>query len=349
MRVMFAGISGVERRLVLSKVGDAIGADWVEVDDVVSELARSKYGINVPLPRLLDASHINRGRVSRLYNEALSNAKAKLIGLHLTFYRKGAFYSPILESLDVLSELNVKMVVTLIDDVYDIVYRIGRKEARLRIGTRLSLSGALHWRAVETMVADIVAAYLGVKNYLVAVKHPVEVFARLLAEPNAKLIYVSHPIRLIRDKPDKLKEVVEFKRRLLDAGFVVFDPATIDEGVDAVYSLERRLPLPKEPTVPPTVREMVLNLDEETASIIKEHIEERDYRLISQSHAVVAYRPFMEKMLHKGVLSEMDAAIALGKQLFVYDPKKEFIHDVFYPKSPVCDDFDELVEALRSV
>ena len=147
---------------------------------------------------------------------------------------------------DVL-QLNPSCFITLVDDVYSIYFRVNEREKENPEGSYLRLQDILEWRHSEMIISDQFAASLGVKNYVVAVKHPVSTLCRLIFERKNKdmlPLYVAYPISAPRKKshndenlPDEndfrttgQKEMDQNRLQIHNMkNCIVFDPITVDE------------------------------------------------------------------------------------------------------------------------
>jgi hypothetical protein len=138
-------------------------------------------------------------------------------------------------------------VVTLIDDIYDVYFRLlepgqlfanaaARRNEDPVLVSVSNLLWVLRWRHAEVAQSLALAGHLGVPHYLLATKHPLLMVARLLDpdNPELKLHYLSHPITSIREQGKVLDpftgELKGFCYPLLnDPGSFTFLPTTIDE------------------------------------------------------------------------------------------------------------------------
>lgn len=135
------------------------------------------------------------------------------------------YFTPI--DLDILKELKLRRVVTLVDDIYDIWYRLRQgnqlwDQATYQASehTPFSLSvlaitqllTLLDWRSAEILAAEAAASALHIPHLVLAVKHPCEVLYGIICEEKVP-IYVSHPITEPRrlEQTEDVHLVDEFK------------------------------------------------------------------------------------------------------------------------------------------
>ena len=127
------------------------------------------------------------------------------------------YFAPI--DLDVLKQLDLRRVVTLIDDIYDIWYRLRQgnqlwDQATYQASQQTPFSWSvlaitqlltlLDWRSAEILAAEAVASALHIPHLVLAVKHPCEVLYGIICEEKVP-IYVSHPIT----EPRRLEQTAD--------------------------------------------------------------------------------------------------------------------------------------------
>ncbi len=148
--------------------------------------------------------------------------------------------------------LRVETVITLIDDVYDVISRLRAPGQLFDLGPLLGADRSLRswlvahfellrlfdWRAQEILASEELARQVGAPHYVLATKHPVEVGDALIAT-NKVPVYLSHPILEIRRLQQvgnretaraAIEEIQALSLRLVDsARLVPVMPTTIDE------------------------------------------------------------------------------------------------------------------------
>lgn len=146
-------------------------------------------------------------------------------------------------------EMKPKLVVTLIDDVYDCLVRLRRQGQIFAPTTRERdhpvaslawlLLKILSWREFEVRFSQQIARAIEAKHFLFPVKHPARTFEKLLDYPGQRCVYLSHPISVPRraglssDSEDgsQLVQYIEATANVLrnDDEYVLFEPTAIDE------------------------------------------------------------------------------------------------------------------------
>lgn len=193
-----------------------------------------------------------------------------LVSLHLTWYNPNTseFFSPI--DLDCFRKEGCAVVhiVILIDDIYDMYYRLrgpddlygddfmghDRKllaklaprldQHGLQVqATELALGDLLSWRRAEMIQAENMAQSLGAKLTILGTKHHRQALQILLSEPNAPRTYLSHRITehrrynmatRTREHPlgkwlPVVDEVNTLHREFANRRQVLINPTAIDE------------------------------------------------------------------------------------------------------------------------
>jgi hypothetical protein len=356
VRVLFAGTTGIRK-------GDAVRAITVRAlreaglssdpDNMNSRNFIRFYDFERSLEQKNQfalwtyLTSLNTKEQQRRWHEAFADIlheiqtespKNVLLSLHMTFFKNSRFFS--LVDQDLLKKFKPDLFITFIDDLYAVWARV---ENKTKLGqdlgqSHLRLREILAWRTVETLVTDFVSKNFNVPNYVVAVKHPVDTVFRLAFQSRVKCFYASFPISQTRSDPRKREEIDNFRLRL-HKDYAVFDPLTIDEKI-IPFSLEKagkkkgsiekgdRWPIPigfsmvgdDDILFPIELKSSDIN---EVIEDIDEHVKFRDYRLVSQSDALVAYRPYYGKRMHEGVKSEIDFATDLMKERYFYFPKED--------------------------
>ena len=172
-----------------------------------------------------------------------SKNKVIFINLHTSYYHNRTQEYVSLINLTKLSSIKPTIIVTLIDDVYEIHHRLTKSGGIYHDESNvthtqmiLRLLRLLDWRAKETMLSRFIANNLNIKNYVFAVNHSYKTFYNLIFEDINK-VYLSHPITEVRrlekrglnnDAQKIMSEITEISDRLSSI-FTTFLPTTIDE------------------------------------------------------------------------------------------------------------------------
>lgn len=166
-----------------------------------------------------------------------------LLNIHSCYFHNRTQEYISLIDLKFLEKISPSLIVTVIDDIYEIHHRLTEPGGIYHDETNVSntqmilrLLRLLDWRAKETMMSRFLANQLGIKNYVFAVKHSFETFSNLLFEDLQKA-YLSHPITEVRRLQNRglheeankiMSEITEISDRLSSL-FTTFLPTTIDE------------------------------------------------------------------------------------------------------------------------
>ncbi len=294
------------------------------------------------------------------------------LDMHLSYFRHSQFTPPLL--LANLRELvpddqTPVKIITLIDDIFVIWQNLRKRETEYP-KTSLRLREILSWRSIEMLQAEAVAMNYtnenrDVKNYLVAVRHPVDTLYNLVFMPKPICVYLSFPITNTRNRPECVEEINHFRRKMQEICFknkaVLFDPITIDEltlemalesakGELVMLRKKMRWPLEpnqfvKEPEWPIRISRKEIS---ETSGDVQNNIKARDFKLIDNSRFVVVYRPHF-KGESRGVAAEINYSITQGRRVYVYEPEEDRRKSVLHPFDPwlvSCTDFDDFIEQI---
>lgn len=203
------------------------------------------------------------------------------------------------------------------------------------------------------MVGDALARLIDPPppNFVVSVKHPATMLARLLFGLHKGLrVYLSYNIANARTD-ETYRNVTDSFRRSMHAQetLAVFDPLTIDElpavagfpessAGNAVFSYDGRNPVHRWPILD---ADRSLSPEDDLTGLyplsvpmqelgaarraIWSQVRIRDFRLIDQSHYVLVYRPTLTggTKISSGVQAEIDYAAHSGRPTILYVKKGE--------------------------
>jgi hypothetical protein len=252
--ILFTGQSGIKIRECLGRlvVRGKIDATILGIDGKMPKPGEDfkKHVLSLPISIL-------EKRWSEAFDDTIKNIPETkdehylFLTFHATYYhqRKAEFVSPL--DLNKLIELRerIKMVITLIDDCYDIYKRLlepgemyetilSSQDAREAMFKSISnLLTILEWRKIEIAFSRKIASFLGIPFFVIAVKHPYATVSRLILKPltELKILYLSHPITAFRKNgysrlPSFYTELNQFIKNLYNLeDIVLFIPDTIDE------------------------------------------------------------------------------------------------------------------------
>ena len=253
------------------------------------------------------------------------NPQHAFLLIHGVYFRNKTFRSML--DMNLLRKFSPTLILVLIEDAYDVVARIERKEKAAGTRSRCMMSEAIEWRTVETMVGNLLSRNLNpvkrIPIFVVARKHPPEMVYQLLFERWRLIVYLAFPISQVRHNRKAVSQINEFRSAFAD-DFTVFDPVTIDE-----YPITRTRPprIKRWPGLASDVdglRGMTVSAFKALEEDIRKTIELRDFLLVDQSNCLVAYRPFYgrRESPSSGVDSEMSQCLNRGKPLFVVHDEK---------------------------
>ncbi len=280
------------------------------------------------------------------------NPQHVLLSLHGTFFRRNEFFSCL--DLRLLREFDADVVITLIEDSYDIAARVAQRDEEWDTQSRVTVSDAMSWRSAEILLGDLVSAELGTKHFVFAVKHPIRTLYHLLFRRDLPIIYGSFPIsmhRTVDGAPGMPEAELGCFRELFTETSTLLDPVRIDEllvkedgtlnrrwnstvclqDCTSAQTQEPDVPtrdsevlapmIPGESDRPEGFREELGDLRE----VIKDHIRQRDYRLVDLSKFVIAYRPYWggRDVPSDGVQKEVLHASRRDRLTFVFFPDQD--------------------------
>ena len=386
MRVLFFGQTGLNKSPCVRRLGvHCLTASGLppDLDNIKAREYLRVFHLEDSIARAADyIAYLDRfyqkaqqSIWSSAWDSVMSEIKASnpdnvFITLHATYFRKDRFFSVINTSQ--IREFSPDMIITLIDDAYECWDRIVVRESERPRGTKIRLRDVFLWRTVEVMAGDFLVHDMGIQHYVVAIKHPLEMFRRLLLDTSRKRIYASFPISSTRESVDSQRQVDEFRLRL-HREFTFFDPLTIDErvlslsfakgsssGNDIQLEGGDRWPLGFEADLEPMslsrddLYPLHIPLEEvrEAVDAIDPQIAAMDYRMIDQVQAVAAFRPNYKDHFARGVNAELlYAGQTSGVPVHVIWDETE---DGLYGDSPFTAvgtrhaNVDALISAVRS-
>ncbi|MEM1597606.1 MAG: hypothetical protein QXP31_10915 [Pyrobaculum sp.] len=369
MRVLAIGTTGVNMREVaraLEEYHKAQGRGSLRTYFVEEELRREvDWVIFLDSDDYYWQEQVWREAVARTVARVEEDgADHAVVFMNLPYFRKSRFFPAV--DISIFKAFKTDVVVTLIEEAHVIWKRIQLREERERTGARLRLKDVFAWRTASILLGDTIAKALGVQNVVVAVKHPVKTLYHVSVGGTRPRLYLSFPITYVRGDPEARREIDAYRAKMHQK-FVVFDPLTMDErvlktakreGSKVVIEEGDRWLLPEglRPTVEDEPEIYPLEVPEEQVEEVLLDIDNlikfKDFRYVLQSDAVAVYRPFMKKMFHRGVFSEiMYATNTAHKRLFIYWPPEDKVAGMDSPFDPgagtVEEDFEKFVKAIE--
>lgn len=242
MRALIFGQSGVNKQSVVDKLAIRFHALHPREELTVIHFERKivdRYGrfpgTVVRVAADIDGSFREDWKRSfNAVNEAYKNHPNVIVILHAAFYRQYRFICP--ADVKALQDFKPDVCITLIDDIFDIWSRLNTAYCASPEKGYFRLDEIAMWRTAELSIADMLAEAVvpdngKIKNYLFAVKHPVDTLYRLLFKRDQFVrIYACCGITKPRKTPVLRKKVDKY-RTSLEKDYIVFDPLTIDESI----------------------------------------------------------------------------------------------------------------------
>jgi len=348
----------------IANLTDSRTKKFIQVQSVEHEIKNALGDLRPFLDQILPQERSRRWKeaMTRIM-ERVANAEHTLLCLHNVFYRRSNFYT--CTDWDLLRAYQPTIFITLTNDLYDVWETINARERQFSTNSYFHLADILAWRSAETSATESIAQNLyaprrdlmpdsvqtefgsAIPHFLFAVKHPLQTLYQLLFRRDILRVYASYPITKTRDDPNGRKEIDGYRQQLFDSGFLtVFDPLTIDEFRFAESlqpgepGLRARWPLA---LGPPMVAEVSLGMNpfegynklqfESLRLSVARHVQSRDYKLVSQSQCLAAYRPFYGGPLGSnappsdkpsgGVDKELMYALAESKRTYAFHPYQD--------------------------
>ncbi len=275
-----------------------------------------------------------------------------LIHFHSCFWKKGASFTVANRFIERVQKLvQIRAVVTLIDDFYSVYFRIRKHYDDENITEKVNPLDLLYWRASDVMLAGMLANQLNVQHFVISVNHPLRILERLLFHPHVT-VYAGHPItdvRLLERKQRALAERLikrinnEFLLPLCGEPFVTFMPDTIDEapilGPPRTYGelcaktwprewlTQQDIPIVTQPESSvcnqyfDDLRKYFAGSKETYQDAIMGQISDRDYRLVNQTNNFI-FVLLKQVPSSGGVEAELTQARYGYKDIYFFNPDR---------------------------
>jgi adenylate kinase len=322
--IVCTGISGSERREYLSEIKDYAkekGKDlevidlWRKMNDVTNGDIDEATILNLPNDErmMILGKALNTTVEEIKKGQKESGGKCVLIAAHACFHWKTDYLKAIPDNL--LKNVNPDILVTIIHNLKDIKRNLDENSSHRFVGTHET--DILYWQNREIEETHNWADSLDLtrNNYVVARNEPAETLYRIIFEEERKKIYFSYPMSYSGERDEATKLI----GTLREMGYIVFDPASIDD-VKYVEDLVK--------SNPDLYEDLAKNVDDQTVKI--------DYLLIDQSDMVIVRYP-EEKLsgyknrsdgmyipLSVGVICEMVHGHYGGKRVYaLWLPEKD--------------------------
>ena len=373
MKVLFCGTPGVQKKLALKNLSEAV--ERLSPKERIFTWRRPRgwtipvmedllYPSGSPIAFLKQSQKSQKDQWREKFAKILNDFEHAqtdhhFLGVHFSFRYEQIPMCP--ADLGMLIDWKPDCIVTFIDDAYCVRQRVHAGGYR-----SFTLMELVQWRAEETLIGDLLARIVAPKspipNFVVAVKHPADMLAKLILRPEIARVYMSYCISETRTDVVRRAAIDSFRHQMnQQAACAAFDPLTIDElppmGRGASHSSTESFSYDaREVDVrwPPLDPNLALALDDLTYPIhiprqelkdvrdaIDAQVKNRDVRLVDQAHFLVVYRPTLVRKpdgspnpkLSSGVQGEVDHAAATRCPIVWYVKKGE---DPL-PESPFVD------------
>ena len=235
MRALIFGQTGVRHEEAIASLEkyiaehhDETRVKWLRLEDNIDGQLSTFVAADTDIPFRREWERAFERTIAQIPDDG----SHVLLSLHATYYRDHRFITP--QNVSLIQGFQPDVCVTLIDDLTDVWFRLYQKWNQRSAFGYFRLDELALWRTAEISFADMLAqvAVTGeetVKNYVLAVKHPVETLYRLLFTRERLRVYACCGITKPRESPPLRAEVDAYRNRL-GSEYTVFDPLTIDEG-----------------------------------------------------------------------------------------------------------------------
>ena len=243
-----------------------------------------------------DTAVLALARKSAFYEIAnlAQNYEHAFIGIHACFRWRGV----LLEGISFRDILNLPadVFINVVDNLADIAKRMSENPQ----WSGMHRDEINVWIDEEEFLTKQLANFSNKTYYIVTRHHDLENFYDLLFSQKKKL-YLSYPITLLRETPEKIEQIRAVGARLANF-FIVFDPLDIKD-MELLANLEKSDSGAK-----------IGDIDKGMIERIKTRTISRDYQFIRQSDFIVVIYP--TDKLSPGVLSEMNFASRYNKPVY---------------------------------
>lgn len=252
--ILFTGQSGIMAKGCLKRLSEQIGStvEIISVEEIMANISNRSFRQEILLEKLSYQYELWKEAFEKVLVEleSFNPNKTIFLTLHGVYYHqdKCEFVSPI--DIELMTKLKgrVKMLIVLINDIYD-VYRLLMADGEMYSFVKkltpfealytsiFNLISILEWRQNEIALSRLIARILDIPMYIVATKHDKSMIAKLINIPieNLQIFYLSHPISSVRKDaiqqlPNFVGELNSFARTVMNLpNAILFLPGTIDE------------------------------------------------------------------------------------------------------------------------
>jgi len=295
------------KEVLLCSVGDMMYAE-------APDIAPGKI-LDIPLKRL----HSLRRSVFKDIIVKAKKAPNLIVNTHATFrWRHGLF--PAVD-FDQMRQLDADMYFCLIDGVAALHSRLLDEHA-----SEHALKDLIVWREEEIIGTEMLCKGINEQTpfYCLArgaAEETVEMFYRLLFEPQIKRTYLSYPMTAVADLEEVKKEIAGF-RRDMKQHFTCFDPGDLEESFLPRKALQAAEDGKDFLEITAGDKPVRLNLDQirQIERDIYSQTYARDFMLIDQAEMIISFIPTLSDgraAISSGVERELQHAHEAAKEVFV--------------------------------
>lgn len=242
-----AGGTHIDNAPIIIKLDSEIEKAYTEntSEPIIKRIWINKI-LLLPYSEFKNCWNIAVDRVIKTVKEikAKGNNRYIFINLHSCYFHNRTQEYLSLLDLKKIKELDPQIVITFIDDIFDIHQRLNElggiyHDYATANQTQMILRyfSLLDWRSKETMMSKFVATQLEKPHYVLAVKHSyTTLFNLVFKEKQFKKAYLSHPITEVRrlekendPQTQRIKNEIDQLENSLSKIFTTFSPTTIDE------------------------------------------------------------------------------------------------------------------------
>lgn len=326
---VITGISGSDRRRYLKEVKEYAKEKEKELRiidawQVINEISRKPVDeatiLNIPTEKrmqLFEKAYeetIYRLEESRRPKRE-DTEKCVVVATHACFHWQTTYLKAFPNHL--LPRLGADVFVTIIHNMRNIKENLDRDPSHRFVD--INLTDILYWRDRESTETSNWADSLAKDHFVVARNEPPETLYKILFEGETKKIYFSYAMSHVHEQ--QMEAARKLIAKLREAGYIVFDPGSIDDAkyVDMLLDADPGNPI---------YQTVGKDVDDQTVKL--------DYSLIGQSDLVIArypveklskYKNHADRMyipLSAGVICEMVHGHTEGKRVYaVWIPKTD--------------------------
>ena len=353
------GISGSGRLDLLKHVAE--NTEMLKIIDVGSRMYKKseELGIQIPEGKILDMDPLALDYLrAATFEDILRDIEAwrrRQIAIAISTHTCFKWKKHLTHAFNFyyLNRINPDIYINIVDNIHYIYVKL---QNNMAWKNRLTLKDLLVWRDEELFITKILAEYKKKPFYLISRREDPKMLEKVIfdveiAKKNGKKpapkAYLSYPITHVKGNPNFFKEKEETKRKLKEAGIVIFDPISVEdfEIVGMAYSAKKAGQ--KEIEVEIDGLKAKINVDDVYNALedIKDQVVARDYQLIMQSDMIIVYYP--TKILSPGVLSEINYGFTHNKQVYAIFPYENISPFFEYYTTRIFKDVDSLLDHMR--